>query len=45
MVIAIILGFLALFSLISHALGTEDGRQQVYFPRNEVLFWMRFGNH
>jgi len=45
MVIAIILGLLALFSLISLALGTDDWRQRGYNPRDEVLFWMRFGNH
>lgn len=45
MVVAIILGLLALFSLISLVLGTDDGRRQVYYPRNEILSWMRFGNH
>jgi hypothetical protein len=45
MVVAIILGLLALFSLISFALGTDDGRQRGSTPRDEVLFWMRFGTH
>jgi hypothetical protein len=45
MVVAIILGLLALFSLISFALGTDDGRQRGQTPRDEVMFWMRFGNH
>ncbi len=44
-VIGIILGLLALFSLISFALGTDDWRQRGYTPRDEVVFWMRFGNH
>jgi hypothetical protein len=45
MVIAIILGLLALFSLISFALGTDDGRQRGHTPTDEVMFLMRFGNH
>ena len=45
MVIAIIIGLLALFSLISFALGTDDWRERRYSPRDEVIFWMRFGNH
>ena len=45
MVIAIIIGLLALFSLISIALGTDDGRQRGYSPRDEAIFWMRFGSH
>ena len=45
MVVAIVIGLLALFSLISFALGTDDGRQRGYTPRDEVVFWMRFGNH
>ncbi len=45
MVTAIIIGLLALVSLISLALGTDDGRQRGYTPRDEVMFWMRFGNH
>ena len=43
--IAIIIGLLALFSLISFALGTDDGRQPVYSPRDEVTFWRLFGSH
>ena len=45
MVVAIILGLLALFSLISFALGTDDGRRQANAPRDEIPFWMRFGTH
>lgn len=45
MVVAIILALLALFSLISFALGTDDGRQRGYTPKDEVMFWMRFGIH
>ncbi|MEA2608143.1 MAG: hypothetical protein QOJ75_386 [Chloroflexota bacterium] len=44
MVIAIIIGLLALFSLISLALGTDDWRERGYSPRDEIIFWMRFGN-
>ena len=43
-VIAIIIGLLALFSLISIALGTDDGRQRGYSPRDEVTFWRLFGS-
>ena len=45
MVVAIIIGLLALFSLISFALGTDDGRQRGHPPKDEVIFWMRFGSH
>jgi hypothetical protein len=45
MVVAIILGLLALFSLISFALGTDDWSQRGYTPKEEVMFWMRFGSH
>jgi hypothetical protein len=44
-VIAIIIGLLAAFSLISFALGTDDGRQPAYSPRDEVTFWRLFGSH
>lgn len=37
MVVAIIIGLLALFSLISFALGTDDWRQRGYTPREEVM--------
>lgn len=45
MVILAVIGLLALFSLISFALGTDDWRQRGYTPKDEVMFWMRFGNH
>ena len=45
MVVAIILGLLALFSLISFALGTDDGRQRDDTRGDQAMFWMRFGNH
>jgi hypothetical protein len=45
MVILAVIGLLALFSLISFALGTDDWRQRGYTPKDEVMFWMRFGSH
>jgi len=39
--IAIGIGFLALFSLLSILLGNEDPRQ--VDPRDELRLWMRFG--
>jgi hypothetical protein len=45
MVVAIIIGLLALFSLISIALDTDDGRRRGMTPSDEVIFWMRFGSH
>lgn len=45
MLVAIIIGLLALFSLISLTLGTDDPRQRGYSPRDEAIFWMRFGSH
>lgn len=45
MVILAVIGLLALFSVISFALGTDDWRQRGYAPRDEVMFWMRFGSH
>lgn len=45
MVILTVIGLLALFSLISFALGTDDWRQRGYTPKDEVMFWMRFGSH
>lgn len=44
MVIAIILGLLALFSLISFLLGTDEPRQAYVDPANEhIKLLMRFG--
>jgi hypothetical protein len=40
-----VFGVLTLFSLISYKLGTDDWRQQGYTPKDDVMFWMRFGSH
>jgi hypothetical protein len=40
-VIALGIGFLALFSLLSIALGTEDPRR--VDPRDDIQLWMWFG--
>lgn len=45
MVVLAVIGLLALFSLISFALGTDDWRQRGHAPKDEVMFWMRFGSH
>lgn len=45
MVIVTIIGLLALFSLISYRLGTDNGGQQAPARDQETLFWMRFGSH
>ena len=45
MVIVTIIGLLALFSLISYGLGTDDGGQQAPARDQETMFWMRFGSH
>jgi hypothetical protein len=39
--IAFGIGFLALFSLLSILLGTDDPRR--VDPRDDVRFWMRYG--
>ncbi|HEU4919216.1 MAG TPA: hypothetical protein VFT20_05705 [Candidatus Limnocylindrales bacterium] len=39
--IALGLGFLALFSLLSILLSTDDPRR--VDPRDDVTFWMRYG--
>jgi hypothetical protein len=39
--IAVGFGFLALFSILSIMLGSEDPRRAD--PRDDVRFWMRFG--
>jgi hypothetical protein len=39
--LAIGLGFLALFSILSILLGSEDQRQAD--PRDDVRLWLRFG--
>jgi hypothetical protein len=38
-----VIGFLALFSLISFELGTDDWRQAGYTPTVDGMFWMRLG--
>ena len=43
MVIAIIIGLLALFSLISYLLGTDEPRQGDVEPSFDVRYLMRFG--
>ena len=45
MVIVTIIGLLALFSLISYRLGTDDGGQRAPDRDQEAMFWMRFGSH
>lgn len=42
MVLATGLGLLALFSLISILLGSEDPRRPAD-PRDDILFWLRYG--
>jgi hypothetical protein len=39
--IALGIGFLALFSLLSIVLGTDDPRR--VDPRDDIRFWMRYG--
>jgi hypothetical protein len=45
MVIVTIIALLALFSLISYRLGTDDGAQGIPDRDQEAMFWMRFGSH
>ena len=45
MILVIVLGLLALFSLISFLLGTDEPRQANVAPRNDATFLMRFGRH
>ncbi len=44
MVIATMFGLLALFSLISFALGTEDQHHPGNIHEDEAMFLLRFGN-
>ncbi len=44
MVIATVFGLLALFSLISFALGTEDQQHPGKTLDDEAMFLLRFGN-
>jgi hypothetical protein len=39
--IALGIGFLALFSILSILLGSEDPRRPD--PRDDIRFWMRYG--
>jgi hypothetical protein len=41
MAILAVIGFLALFSVISFELGTDDWRQAGYTPLDDGMFWMR----
>ena len=43
MIIAIVVGLLALFSLISYALGTDEPRQSTGEHAQDATFLMRFG--
>jgi hypothetical protein len=45
MAILAVLGILALFSLISYELGTDDWRQAGYAPTDDGMFWMHIGRH
>ena len=45
MIIGIIIGLLALFSLISYLLGTDEPRQANVDADQDVRFLMRFGAH
>jgi len=44
MILVILIVLLALFSLISYLLGTDEPRQNVD-PGDDVRFLMRFGSH
>ena len=43
MVFATLIGLLALFSVISFLLDTDEPRRPGLTPEDEVRFWMRFG--
>ena len=45
MIVVIILGLLALFSLISFVLGTDEPRRPDVTPRDYVMYLLRFGTH
>jgi len=45
MVILTIIGILALISLASLALGTDDVRQAGQAPEDRAMYLMRFGHH
>jgi hypothetical protein len=43
MVLATMIGLLALFSLLSVMLGSEDPRRTGSDPKTELKLWMRYG--
>jgi hypothetical protein len=45
MVIVTIIGLLALFSLISYWLGSDNGGQRTSDRDADAMFWARFANH
>jgi len=45
MILLIVIGLLALFSLISYLLGTDEPRQSSVASGEEATFLMRFGRH
>lgn len=45
MILVILIVLLALFSLISYLLGTDEPRQTNVDPGDDVRFLMRFGSH
>lgn len=44
MILAIVIGLLALFSLISFLLGTDEPRRENAAAEHDVRFLMRFGH-
>jgi hypothetical protein len=44
MIIATLVGLLALFSILSILLGTEDTQDPRAFRKDEFPFWLRYGH-
>ena len=44
MVIATVIGLLALFSILSIVLGGEDGQDLHSYHRDEFPFWLKYGH-